>query len=210
MMINLNSHLTTILSAIFAGIAISLGGIVFLRVGGIIGSVLFTFGLLTVVHYSLKLYTGTCGFLNYYRSPSSWVDICFVIIGNILGCILVGWLISLCSGLNINEPLNPLVEQRINLPLYEVLIRAMGCGLIMTTVVKFAREGRFLPLLFGVPLFIMCGFLHSIADSFYYSCYAFSNNFSLINPIIEALIVTYIGNFFGCNAYKLFLVGNKQ
>ena len=42
-------------SAIFAGICISVGGIVNLTVGGIAGAVLFAFGLLTVVSYSLKL-----------------------------------------------------------------------------------------------------------------------------------------------------------
>ena len=51
-------------SAIFAGICISVGGIVNLTVGGIAGAVLFAFGLLTVVSYSLKLYTGTAGFIS--------------------------------------------------------------------------------------------------------------------------------------------------
>ena len=39
----------------------------------------------------------------------------------------------------------------------------------MTTVVKFARQKKFIPLLIGVPLFILSGFWHSIADAFYYS-----------------------------------------
>ena len=43
------------LSAIFAGLAISMGCIAFLSVGGVAGAVLFTFGLLTVVHYFAKL-----------------------------------------------------------------------------------------------------------------------------------------------------------
>ena len=49
-------------SSILAGMFISLGCIVNLTVGGYLGAILFSFGLLSVVHYKLKLYTGTIGF----------------------------------------------------------------------------------------------------------------------------------------------------
>ena len=49
--------------AILAGICISIGCVVNLRVGGVAGAVLFAFGLTTVVYYGLKLYTGTAGFI---------------------------------------------------------------------------------------------------------------------------------------------------
>jgi len=42
-------------SAIIAGICISIGCVVNLRVGGVAGAVLFAFGLLAVVHYKLNL-----------------------------------------------------------------------------------------------------------------------------------------------------------
>ena len=41
-------------SAIIAGICISIGCVVNLRVGGVAGAVLFSFGLLAVVHYKLN------------------------------------------------------------------------------------------------------------------------------------------------------------
>ena len=56
-------------SAIIAGICISIGCVVNLRVGGVAGAVLFAFGLLAVVYYKLKLYTGTAGFI---RSHGDW------------------------------------------------------------------------------------------------------------------------------------------
>ena len=49
--------------AILAGICISIGCVVNLRVGGVAGAVLFAFGLTTVVYYGMKLYTGTAGFI---------------------------------------------------------------------------------------------------------------------------------------------------
>ena len=63
-------------SAIFAGICISVGGIVNLTVGGIAGAVLFAFGLLTVVSYSLKLYTGTAGFISNTRKDFGTLLFC--------------------------------------------------------------------------------------------------------------------------------------
>ena len=53
----------TIIDSILAGICISLGGVAFLKVGGIVGAVLFSFGLITVVCYKMKLYTGVSGFV---------------------------------------------------------------------------------------------------------------------------------------------------
>ena len=44
-------------SAILAGLCISIGCVVNLRVGGVAGAVLFAFGLNTVVDYGLELYT---------------------------------------------------------------------------------------------------------------------------------------------------------
>ena len=46
-------------SSVLAGIAIGIAGFGYLAVGGLAGAVLFSFGLLTVVGYKLKLYTGT-------------------------------------------------------------------------------------------------------------------------------------------------------
>ena len=50
-------------SSILAGICIGIAGFGYLAEKSIIGAVLFAFGLLTVVHYKLKLYTGTAGFI---------------------------------------------------------------------------------------------------------------------------------------------------
>ena len=50
-------------SSFLAGVCIGIAGFGYLAEKSIVGAVLFAFGLLTVVHYGLKLYTGTAGFL---------------------------------------------------------------------------------------------------------------------------------------------------
>ena len=53
----------TFRSALLAGIAVGIAGWGYLAYKDIVGAVLFSFGLLTVVNYKLKLYTGTAGFV---------------------------------------------------------------------------------------------------------------------------------------------------
>ena len=63
-------------SSIIAGICIGIAGFGYLAEKSIIGAVLFAFGLLAVVHYGLKLYTGTAGFFKKgeadYPVEKSW------------------------------------------------------------------------------------------------------------------------------------------
>ena len=195
--------INTFMSAAFAGIAISIGCIIFLTMGGIIGATLFAFGLLTVVHYGLKLYTGTVGFMNLMgfkkENLQEWGTLFLVIAGNVIGCLLTAFLAS-CGDLHLDDSVTRLYEARMGLTPFAVIVRAMGCGLIMTTAVRFARDDKFLPLLFGVPLFICAGFLHSIADSFYY---AFNNVWTM--KTFGYLSLTYFGNYLGCSAYKAFI-----
>lgn len=185
-------------SSVLAGICIALGGAVFLKVGGIIGAVLFAFGLLSVVHYKLKLYTGTAGFFDY--KSKEWLSLGIIILGNIVGCLLVGLLIKQTTPDSVSVA-ETILQKRLDSGWFNCMLLAIGCGFIMTTAVQFGREGKYLPLLFGVPLFIMCGFAHSIADAFYF----LSNPFSSLASI-DVLIVylsEIVGNFIGCNLYRV-------
>ena len=71
----------TFTPAILAGICISIGCVVNLRVGGVAGAVLFAFGLTTVVYYGLKLYTGTAGFIRRQGDWSMLLTVLFAVDG---------------------------------------------------------------------------------------------------------------------------------
>ena len=87
------SSLSQILrSAFLAGVCIGIAGFGYLAEKSIVGAVLFAFGLLTVVHYGLKLYTGTAGFIR----KGEVGDLLLILIGNIIGCLAVA-LIARCS-----------------------------------------------------------------------------------------------------------------
>ena len=187
-------------SAFLAGFCIGLAGFGYLAEKGIIGAVVFAFGLLAVVAYKLKLYTGTAGFFR----RGELGQLVLILIGNIIGCLAVG-LMARCSPMPIQETAQGVLEGRLaNGPLLGGVL-AIGCGFIMTTVVTFARKGNNLPLLFGIPLFINCGFPHCIADAFYYLCVPFDFLYANMSAVLIFYVSIVIGNFIGCNLYRFIM-----
>jgi formate/nitrite transporter FocA (FNT family) len=189
----MNSELST---SILAGICISIGCVVNLRVGGVAGAVLFAFGLTTVVYYGLKLYTGTAGFI---RLKGDWSMLAVVLLGNIVGCFLSAWLISYAQP-DCIEPATKILASRLAKGPWACFLLAIGCGFIMTTAVEFARKGKMLPLLLGVPVFILCGFAHSIADAFYFL--VSPADLLLQTDVLIVYVSEVLGNFVGCNLYR--------
>ncbi|MBP3354414.1 MAG: formate/nitrite transporter family protein [Bacteroidales bacterium] len=202
-------------SSILAGITIGIAGWGYLANSNIIGAILFSFGLLTVVSYKMKLYTGTAGFVDFKNENGKIViakpllELLLVLGGNIIGCLLVGLLARL-SPMDLTGSAQKILEGRLAIGAIRGGLLAIGCGFIMTTAVTFARKGQYLPLLFGVPLFIMCGFPHCVADAYYYLTVPFdyiANNFS---DVLVFYIAIVFGNFIGCNLYRLIMKSNPQ
>lgn len=194
-------------SSIFAGVAIGTAGFGFLAsgiqsevYGSLVGAVLFSFGLLTVVGYKLRLYTGTAGFIR----KNEVGDLFMILLGNIIGCLCVA-LLTRMSPMDIQAAAQRILELRLRTGFLRCGLLAIGCGFIMTTAVQFAKQEKFLPLLFGVPLFIVCGFPHCVADVFYFLCVPVS---FLGENVLDILILypcIVLGNLVGCNLYRIVL-----
>lgn len=189
--------LKLIRSSFLAGFCIGIAGFGYLAEKSIIGAVLFAFGLLTVVHYGLKLYTGTAGFIK--RGEVG--NLCLILLANIVGCLVVSLLVR-CSPMPLQDTAQSILEGRLEIGPLRGGVLAIGCGFIMTTAVTFARKGQNLPLLFGVPLFIMCGFPHCVADVFYYLCVPLDYLLNNISQILVFYASIVLGNFIGCNLYR--------
>lgn len=200
-------------SSILSGIAIGIAGWGYLAFPNIIGAVLFSFGLLTVVNYKLKLYTGTAGFVDLRneqgkcRLGRAIVELLFILAGNIVGCLCVSLLTRL-SPIALGDAAQHILESRLSVGAWQCGLLAIGCGFIMTTVVTFARQGKPLTILFGVPLFINCGFPHCLADAFYYLTAPLPYTGSHLNEILVLYPCLVAGNFIGCNLYRFFTGSN--
>ena len=198
-------------SSIFAGIAIGTAGFGFLAsgvqpeaYGSLVGAVLFSFGLLTVVGYRLKLYTGTAGFIK----KNEVGELFLILLGNIIGCLCAS-LLARVTPLEIQNAAQNILEIRLRTGALRCGLLGIGCGFIMTTAVQFARQKQYLPLLFGVPLFIICGFTHCVADAFYYLCVpvAFWKAHAL--QILAVYVCIVLGNLVGCNLYRIVLAKDQ-
>lgn len=188
----MNSDFNVFIRSILAGICIGLGGAIFIKLGGVIGACMFAFGLLTIVHFKLPLYTGTAGFmrLNKFKEYKKMFIILF---GNIIGCILLS-----CMNIKGIDG-TAIIQSRIYTSYLQCLLNAIGCGLIMTLIVKGGRDKNLLLILFGIPLFILLGFYHSIADAFYMMV----SPIELRNLFFGRYWTIVLGNFIGCNIPRL-------
>ncbi len=198
----MNKTITTLKSSLLAGICIGIAGFGYLAAGGYFGAALFCCGLLAVVSYKLKLYTGTAGFI----AKDEVGHLALVLLGNILGCLCVA-LLARISPMPLQESAEKILSGRLAIGPLRAGALAIGCGFLMTTAVTFGRKGQMLPLLFCVPMFIVCGFPHCVADAFYYlTCpLAFwAENFLAIIGVYIAIV---IGNFIGCNLYRFVMMG---
>ena len=167
------------LDAIFAGIFIGIAGTVYLcSANPVMGAFLFGFGLLTIVCFQLKLFTGAVGYLveqgkNFHNYL---LDLLLIWLGNLAGCYAVGFLIRNSRTLGkVNEKAQAVcVEKLADTPL-SILILAFFCGTLMYLAVETYKRKelgeifRFEAVFLCVAIFILCGFEHCIANMYYFS-----------------------------------------
>lgn len=176
--------------SIFASILIGLGASGFLALGGIPGAVIFAFGLVGVVLSGTPLYTGRAGVMKKEELPAL-VRIWFY---NILACAVIGLVLWYLGGESVDRARTVVAGRLAQGPLRSFL-RAMGCGLIIDVACWMYRSTKNLaPVLFGVPLFIVCGFYHSIADVVYLVAAG-----TWDNAILWYYPIIVLGNYAGCN-----------
>ena len=197
----------TLRSSIFAGIAIGIAGFGFLAsgvqaqtYGSLVGAVMFSFGLLTVIGYKLRLYTGTAGFIRKNEVGTLFL----ILLGNIIGCFCAS-LLSRVTPMEIQAAAQNILELRLRTGALRCGLLGIGCGFIMTTAVQFGKQKQYLPLLFGVPLFIVCGFTHCVADAFYYLCVPLAFWKANFVAILTVYLSIVLGNLIGCNLYRIVL-----
>ena len=200
-----NKGLNFLFKSILAGAAISMGGTIYLKTGGVAGAILFAIGLIAVVVLGLNLFTGKAQFVWNPRDYSltgegNYPWLLAILVGNILGCMLMA---SIITTPELQEAAEALVTKRLATGALKCGALAIGCGFLMTLAVQGTAQKNWLPLLFGIPGFIICGFPHCVADAFYVS--ACSSTFLLENAteLTAFYAAIVVGNFLGCNAYRL-------
>ena len=159
-----------LLSGIQAGIAISIGGAVFLACDNrYIGAVLFSVALLCIFIKGYSLYTGKIGFIPEAHGKEEISVLLLGLLGNAIGTVLCGLAIRYALP-SLGETAETVCTLKLDQPFLSTLIRGIFCGILMYLAVSIFRDKKtIVGILFCIPVFILAGFEHSIADIFYFS-----------------------------------------
>jgi len=189
---------TSLLKAAAAGVLICMGCIVNLKVGGgIPGAVLFSAGLWFVVNFDAELFTGRVT-----RDQYDPLQKVIMLVMNVIGAGVCGILASVFLP-EIQETAHAIAVAYQD-PL-KVIWQSVMCGICMylATTPPVNRDVSRLPfVIYGVVLFILSGFAHSIALAGYAA---------IARGIAWWVIpLAAVGNAAGSYLMKLLLTGKLQ
>ncbi len=151
-----------------AGLCIALGGSAFLACESrYVGAVLFCVALLTICYFGFSLYTGKIGFVVQNHCLADIGALVCGLLGNLVACALFGLMIR--YGLpHLAQTAENICAAKLQQEWYQTLIRGTMCGVLMYIAVwVFRNKASIVGILFCIPVFILSGFEHSIADAFY-------------------------------------------
>ena len=215
--------LLSFLKGILAGLAIGLGGFLYIlmtcyvkgELGDALGSLLFAIGLFLVCTFYLTLYTGKIG-LVYESKQDKWfyISLPVMYIGNAIGAFALGYLCYFIFRNN-NEMMTTIgaaCVARTTLNSFNAylstIIRSFLCGLCVYLAVKCFGLNRLRPigislLVLFVFIFVYAKFQHCIANMFYFG---FGNHISGNTFINLALVTLFnsLGPIPGVLMFKLF------
>ena len=181
-------YLNVISKSILAGFLISFAGIAYLLckekgLSDVICSLVFSIGLISVIVLESNLYTGKIGYVD---SNQKAIDACIILVTNLLTAFLFGLLFRLTYG-KIN-----LMEIKMNKDLERFFADSFFCGVCIYIAVEgYAITKSFIPVIMGVFVFVICGWEHCVADTFYFGAGDMSPRGLMY------LLICILGNSFG-------------
>lgn len=170
----MKSLINILIRAFLTGIAIGIGGTVFLSCENkVVGAVLFGTGLFVILTFGFYLYTGKVGYivenkLNYAG------EVLLTWAGNFIGTFFMAILILSTRIAGIAEKAKAMCSVKLADNLWSIFVLAIFCGMLMFIAADGYKKiehqvGKFLAIFLPVVVFILSGFEHCIANMFYFS-----------------------------------------
>ncbi len=191
----------TIINAISAALLISIASYCNLISGNkYVGAVLFAFGLIVVCRYSMSLFTGMAGYINKKNVPD-------FLVATVVNCVFA-------FGFGALGSFNPAVKEKaievcagkLSNNLLWLFVSAIFCGILIYLGVDFFKKtGNYIGIIFAIPVFVLCGFDHTVADLFYYGA---SGEYRIAD--LSVLAVLILGNTVGSNIIRALIACGKR
>ena len=183
--------------SVAASLLISLGNYALLKLGNPIGPIIFAFGLLGVCYMGANLFTGKCGFLFSDKIP--YMDLFIILVVNMVAGYLFGYLYSYCDSDVVLAATTKVAGWNLEFPFF---VKSLLCGCIMYIAVYMYKKGTSLGIIYGIPLFIFCGFQHCVANVI---------TLGVARTFHWSLLLAILGNFLGSLfVWYLFNEENKK
>ena len=179
----MKKYIELVCKSIGAALLISLGDYALLKLGNPIGPVIFAFGLLGVCFMGQNLFTGKCGFL--FQDKINILDLLIILVVNLLFGYLFGYIYSFADKDIVVSALSKVATYNISISFF---IKSVLCGIIMYIAVFMYRKNTSLGIIYGIPLFIFCGFQHCIANII---------TLGVARTFSVSIFICIIGNFLG-------------
>lgn len=207
----MNKIMQNLFLSIFAGISIALGGLLFLLIpNSVVGAIFFSVGLFLVLTRGYNLFTGKVAYLP-ENKKIPYLSYLFVMwIGNFIGTITITFAVRFSSLYEkVFERVNSININKTSQGHLSAFILAILCGIIIYLAVENFKNnsheiGKYIGIFVLIPLFIICGFEHCVADMFYFSL----TNDLIIDKLIYLFVIT-MGNSIGSIVSNLLLKNNK-
>ena len=183
----------TIFGSLSAGLMISIGGAVFLACENkVVGAVFFSIALLTICKLGLYLFTGKIGLVGEHFEPKDALHLAVGLVGNYVSATAFGRVLAYALPASA-EKAAALCEKKLGQNPLQTFILGVFCGVLMYVAVKVFADKSLIGILYGIPVFILAGFEHSIADMFYFSI---GGSFTGRSVLFLAMVV--LGNAVSC------------
>ena len=165
-----------------------------------VGAALFSFGLIVICSYSMSLFTGMAG----YITKSNVAPFLAATGINCVTAFVFGVLGSLNPACK--ERAMTVCEGKVDKGILWMFVSAIFCGMLIYLGVDFYKKRQsFLGIIFAVPIFVVCGFDHTVADLFYFGA---SGNFKAEHLLL--LLAAIVGNTLGSNIVRALIYAAKD
>lgn len=130
-----------------------------------------------------NLFTGKCGFI--FQDKIKILDLIIILIVNLLAGYFLGLLYSKLDTVVFENAISKVGTWNID---FSFFVKSILCGFIMYIAVYMYKKGTSLGIIFGIPLFIFCGFQHCIANII---------TMGIARTFDMSIFICILGNFLG-------------
>lgn len=162
------------LRSFMTGIAIAIGGTVYLSCGNkYLGAFLFGTGLFVILSFGFNLFTGKVGYA-VEREPAYLGELAVIWAGNFAGAAAAAFLILQTRISGISQKAEELSNIKLSDRPLSIFILAFFCGILMFIAADGNKNiknqlGQILAIFLPVVVFIISGFEHCIANMYYFT-----------------------------------------